>query len=59
MTEEDQIAASLCNHAKFYCNDRERAKELALFICEVVLENRLEKEERQKWKRVCESIYKL
>lgn len=59
MTEEEQIAASLCNHAKFYCNDRERAKELALFICEVVLGNRLEKDERQKWKRVSEEIYKL
>lgn len=59
MTEEEQIAASLCNHAKFYCNDRERAKELTLFMCEVVLGNRLEKDERQKWKRVSEEIYKL
>lgn len=58
MTEE-QTAAYLCNHANFYCNDREKAKELALFICEINLGNRLEKDERQKWKQVCEEIYKL
>ncbi|WP_396179531.1 hypothetical protein [Flavobacterium sp.] len=55
----DERAAFLCNHANFFCKDRDKAKELALLICEIVMNDRGGEEKAHYWKLVIEEIYKL
>jgi len=55
----DERASFLCNHANFFCRDRSNAVELALLMCELVLENRLKEDDKVYWKLVVEEIYKL
>jgi len=46
----DERASFLCNHANFFCRDRSNAVELALLMCELVLENRLKEDDKVYWK---------
>jgi hypothetical protein len=55
----DERAAYLCNHANFFCRDRANAIELAVFFCELILEARLNEQDKQYYKQVIEEIYKL
>ncbi len=55
----DERAASMCNQCMFWTQDRGKAIELALFICEHTIGLRLKEDDKVYWKLVIEEIYNL
>lgn len=55
----DERAQSLLNNGLYFGGSKTMAKELALFICETVMDQRLKIDDFIYWKLVKEEIYKL
>jgi hypothetical protein len=55
----DERAQSLINNALYFTGTKPMAKELALFICQVVKDQKLKIDDSIYWKLVTEEIYKL
>jgi hypothetical protein len=55
----DERAQSLINNGLYFAGNKAMAKELALFICQVVKDQKLKIDDKIYWELVTEEIYKL
>lgn len=53
----DKQARALLINSHYFCNDKVFSFELALYMCELVLQQNLNEDDRAHWKQTKEEIY--
>lgn len=55
----DERAKSIINNSIYFTHDKSLSKELALWICQLVIDQKLKIDDKIYWSLVQEEIYKL
>lgn len=55
----DERAKSIINNSLYFTGNKELSKELALWICQLVIDQKLKIDDKIYWSLVQEEIYKL